>query len=456
VGSKDFFDAASDGQVDGANALRSPGSTLKPFVYALALDRGVIGMNTLLEDVPTAYKDWAPVDFDKKWRGVVPARVALAESLNVPAVRLAERLEPDGLVRLLDRAGFRDFQGERAKQHGLATVLGGCDVTLLELTNLYAGLAQGGLHQPVRTMEVVEPVRSEARLFSDGAAYLVSEILTNVRRPELPDLWQDTTSLPRLAWKTGTSYGRRDAWSIGYNARWTVGVWVGNFDGRGVPELVGVEAAAPLLFSIARTLPGALTDPWIPRPSTVRQREVCALSGAPAGPSCEHRESELALENAPRARCALHVAMDVDDDTGERLCSRCREGRHYHREVHVSWPANVASWLRGTGVPVDRVPSHNPRCERGLSGIGPVIHAPVEGDQFVLRQGVGPEAQQIALMASVGGDAGQLYWFLDDRLVWSGAAGRKVMIDPEPGPHHLVAVDAEGRSSSVDIEVVAR
>src|SRR5262249_21973380 len=148
------------------------------------LDRGLIGMNTLLEDVPTAYKDWAPVDFDGAWRGVVPAHVALADSLNIPAVRLAERLEPEGLVRLLERAGFAGFQPGRAVPHGLATVLGGCEVSLLELSNLYATLAQGGLHRPVRTILDQRP-QGGLRLFSEGAAYLVTEMLTDVRRPEL-------------------------------------------------------------------------------------------------------------------------------------------------------------------------------------------------------------------------------------------------------------------------------
>ncbi|MCC7380724.1 MAG: penicillin-binding protein 1C [Deltaproteobacteria bacterium] len=455
VGSKDFFDAVTQGQVDGASALRSPGSTLKPFVYALALDRGLIGANTLLEDVPIYFKDWAPMDFDERWRGVVPAHRALAESLNVPAVRLAARLEPDGLVTLLARAGFQAFRGDPRRRYGLATVLGGSDVTLLELTNLYATLAQGGLHRPWSLLaeEAAAPAAAPKPLFSPGSAYLVAEILTDVRRPELPEVWRDAVSIPRMAWKTGTSYGRRDAWSVGFNARWSLGVWIGNFDARGAPELIGAEAAAPLFFALAQILPGAASDPWIDRPASVVHREVCALSGATPGPSCPHRREELALEGAaPRAACPLHVAIDVDDDTGERLCVHCRQGRSHHSEVHVEWPAEVAGYLADSGLPSTPLPPHHSRCSHSLGGDGPAIRTPLDGDEYAVRPGVPLEHQQIALIASVEG-GGTLYWFVDDALVSAGLPGRPVMLAPSPGSHRVVAMDAEGRKSTVTIRV---
>lgn len=456
VGSKAFFDLASQGQVDGALALRSPGSTLKPFVYAMALDRGLIGLSTLLDDVPIHYQDWSPVNFDGKWRGVVSARDALASSLNVPAVKLAERLEPDGLVQFLHRAqlsGFRD----NLERYGLATVLGGCEVSLLELTNLYATLAQGGQHRPpiltAGDSEVVERAASTT-LLSEDAAYLISEILTDVRRPELPDNWKDAVAMPRLAWKTGTSYGRRDAWSVGYNRQFTVGVWVGNFDGRGVPELVGVQAAAPLLFAIAQVLPGAASDGWIPRPVGVSSREVCALSGALPTAGCPHRVMELALrDRAPLARCGHHVAMDIDDDTGLRLCSKCRRFHPHHQEVHVVWPAGVATFLGRSGLAVDPVPKHNPLCSSVLVGDAPMIQWPRDGDHFVLRPGVPLSHQQIALLASSEGGVGRMFWFMDDGLISEGPAGERVMLDPVLGMHRLTVVDDQGRSASIRIAI---
>lgn len=453
VGSGSFFDVEHDGQVDGAQSLRSPGSTLKPFVYALGFDRGVISTNSLLEDVPLNYKDWSPSNFDGKWHGVVSAHDALARSLNVPAVRLAEKLEPMGLVHLLDAAHFRAVSAH-PERYGLAAVLGGVDVSLLELTNLYASLAEGGLHRDVHLLEGEPDTFTPVQLFSPGAAYLVSEILTDVRRPELPDSWRDAVNMPRIAWKTGTSYGRRDAWSIGFTKRWTVGVWVGNFDGRGVPELVGVESAAPLLFAILEGLPKVSSDPWMDRPSSVVTRTVCALSGELPEPGCPHQQTELALKDlAPAKRCSLHRGMDIDDETGHQLCSHCRQGRSFHRETHVVWPASVAAYLGEAGIAVERVPTHEPSCTHALSGEAPVVRSPIDGDQFVIRPGVPRELQQIALIASTQSGADQLYWFLDQKLVATVRPGTPVLIDPEVGSHALVAMDREGRRAELSFSV---
>jgi len=453
AGSAAFFDLTHQGQVDGADAPRSPGSTLKPFVYAMALDRGLIGTNTLLEDVPVTYKDWVPSNFDGRWRGVISASDALSHSLNIPAVKLAERLEPHGLVELLGKADIRAVAAS-PHRYGLATVLGGVDVSLLELTNLYAALAEGGVHRKYKLLEN-EKDGEEVHLFSPGAAYLVTDILTDVRRPELPDSWKDAVSIPRVAWKTGTSYGRRDAWSIGVTQRWSVGVWVGNFDSKGVPELVGVEAAAPLFFAIVQTLPGVSTDPWFARPEEIVTRQVCALSGAKPGPGCSHTKTELALaDKAPRATCALHATLSIDDDTGHRLCARCRIGRHFHGETHVLWPAAVLGYLRESGHVVTPIPVHEPTCDHGLAGEAPVIRSPLDGDEYLVRPGVPMEHQKIALVASVTGGT-RLYWFVDDALHGETAPGQPVMLDPLPGAHRVVAMDGEGRKSGVSIRVRA-
>lgn len=453
VGSKSFMDVESQGQVDGVLAPRSPGSTLKPFVYGMALDRGLVGLHTLLEDIPIFYRDWAPENFDGEWRGVVSVKDALAASLNIPAVRLAEQLEPRGLVQLLHQLGFAGFRRDLTR-FGLSTVLGGCEVNLLELTNLYSSLARGGVFRsPVLSTDALAAPREEQRWISPEAAFLLGEVLTDVQRPELPELWRETISMPRVAWKTGTSYGRRDAWSVGYTRRYSVGVWVGNFDATGVPELVGTRAAAPLFFAIVNALPGVHEDPWLARPRGVVEREVCALSGERPHASCPHRTRELALPQAPDRSCAHHVAMELDDETGHRLCSRCRGSRARHEHVAVVWPPRVASHMEKSGFAVEKVPEHNPACERGLVGAGPVIHRPLDGDEFVLREGVPEEHQQIALLASAESGSGVLHWFVNDAHFWSGPPGVPVMLDPTLGQHRLVAVDQEGRSAEVRIRV---
>lgn len=452
VGSPDFFDARSSGQVDGTAALRSPGSTLKPFLYALALDRGMIGLSTGLEDVPVNFKDWSPENFDGGYRGLISAEEALKSSLNIPAVELAQALEAEGegFNVFLRRAKLTAFQGELSR-FGLSTVLGGCEVNLLELSNLYSTLAAGGKYRAPTLLEN-SAAAPEVELFSEGAAYLISETLTDVRRPELPDSWKDSASLPRVAWKTGTSYGRRDAWTLGYDRRYTVGVWIGNFDGSGVPELVGVHAAAPLFFALFDALPHSGGE-VASRPRSVETRTVCALSGAVPGPSCAHTKKELALAVAPQKTCALHEALEVDDRTGHRLCSKCRADRARHTEVHVLWPPRVAAYFASRDLLPRTAPEHDPRCAAGLQGDRPKIASPLDGDVYLLRDGVARELQKIALVAAPAGGAGRIYWFVGGRLSGEAPAGSAVEWTPEPGRHRIVAVDEEGRSSEIEIRV---
>lgn len=441
VGSPSFTDRARHGEIDGTDALRSPGSTLKPFVYALALDRGLIGASTLLEDLPLHFTDWSPKNFDDRFRGVISADEALRTSLNIPAVHLAQQLEPRGLTALLAGVGFRGF-ADRQRELGLSVVLGGCEVTLLELTNLYALLARGGEYRQVLFLENQTPWPAK-KIISPEAAYLISEILSAERSGD--------SASRKMAWKTGTSYGRRDAWTIGYDAKYTIGVWAGNFDGAGVPELVGVEAAAPLFFSIAEVLPQA---GWLKTPSGIEAREVCALSGAIAGDHCPHRKLELAIgERAPRTPCALHAAIDVDDATGHRLCPHCRAGKKYHREAHVFWPSAVAAYFSTSKLGVAPVPEHDPRCRHAIAGAGPAIKTPLEGEEFLLRDAVPPEKQAIALLASTGLNQGKIYWFVDGELLGSGPSDQPTLYAPQRGTHEIVAADQDGRRARVKIKV---
>jgi penicillin-binding protein 1C len=424
VGSPDF--AGPGGQVDATGALRSPGSTLKPFVYALAFDRGLAGPRTLLEDVPIMERDgWSPQNFDGRFRGMVSVEEALLGSLNVPAVELARRLEPDGLSSLLERAGFSTFDG---RPHGLAVVLGGAEVTLLELTSLYATLASGGIHRS-HVLAGRQDLRA-VRLFSEEAAFLVTEILRE-------------RSEHGIALKTGTSYGRRDAWSIGYDPRYTIGVWIGNAGGRGAPELIGGAVAAPLVEALADVLP---KGPWLPRPPRVADVAVCALSGLSPNDHCPHTVPALAIEGSVPRTCSLHVRVDVDPITGHALCERCRRDRSTAR-VLVAWPPRVASHLaaedRGNALP-----PHNPGCSASFAGEPPRIESPRDGDVFRLRRGIPASAQRLPLVAAI--DGGEPFWFVDGRLL---GRGLRASMDPDPGPHVIVAVDGEGRSASVRVRI---
>ena len=452
AGSRAFWDEAAQGQVNAATAPRSPGSTLKPFIYALALDRGLIAPQTLLYDVPVDFSGYQPENYDRTYSGVVHAEEALIRSLNVPAVNLAARLHDDGIYQFLKEAHVSTLT-EPSHHYGLSLILGGCEVTLLDLTNLYAGLANGGRFRPYRLLQSDPVIEGEA-LLDPGAAFIISEILSKLRRPELPAVWEWSRDMPKVAWKTGTSYGHRDAWSIGFTPRYTVGVWIGNMDGKGAPALVGAETAAPLLFVLFNHLESHTDQRWFHQPARVETRRICSLSGGLATPRCPTTRSEFfVLGHSPVKPCDLHRLIMIDNETGHRLCSHCRQGRDYKERVVAHWPAEIAVWLEKNGYPLDDIPEHFPGCNRVAEGDPPVIRSPQPNAEYRLRTGVPAEFQKILLDASVSNQTSEIYWFANGDLLYSGPPTGRVFFTPTTGTHTLLCMDDEGRSSEVEITI---
>ncbi len=485
VGSHSFFDQDSEGQVDGTNARRSPGSTLKPFIYGLAIDRGLITPESLLNDVPIDYSGYKPVNYDGEYRGYVTASEALAHSLNVPAVNLYSRLNNNGIYSFLQNAGISTLP-ESKGHYGLSLILGGCELTLLELTTLYSGLANSGEFAQYRL--TVNPVgeadgagamgsghsasssfeyfntasrnadspasvpRSRVirkRLLSREACYILTEMLTEVRRPDLPAAFEASTNLPKIAWKTGTSFGHRDAWSIGYTPKFTIGVWVGNFDGTGVSSLVGSEVAGPILFSLFTALTTPATNRWFTRAGRVNTREVCSLSGLLPTSNCPSLKFDYYIPSvSPNTACTNHKGIYVDERTGTTLCSHCRVGRTYRHAVFEEWPVAIGTWLKRNGFAITEMPAHFTSCTGLVAGHCPVVISPSENSEYHIRPGIPLEDQKISLQASVSNRTKQIFWFLDGQLVFSGDPAEKVFLTPVAGKHRLTCVDDEGRSTS--------
>lgn len=452
VGSNDFFDDDQEGQVNGAVSPRSPGSALKPFVYGLALHHGLITPETLLSDVPVDYSGYSPVNYDTQYSGTVTAKTALARSLNVPAVNLSAQLKENSVYNFLIEAGITTF--EHPEHHyGLSLILGGCEVTLLELTNLYAGLANMGRFSPYQLSQD-GGTGIEKQLLDVGACFILTEMLTEVRRPDLPTMWKSTVNKPKVAWKTGTSYEHKDAWSIGYSPKYAIGVWVGNFDGTGVAEIIGAEAAGPILFALFETLQQNETIEWFHVPDNVEKRRVCALSGLTPTKACGATKEDFYLKNITIQRsCNIHVLVDIDDRTGYRLCSSCRVGRLYHQEMFMEWPADVATWMKTSGYPVQEMPAHFPQCTTLIAGQGPIIRSPSAECEYIIREGVDVEYQKILLEASVSNRTQKIYWFLDHELIFSGSPEEKVFLTPVPGTHTLSCMDDEGRSTEMTLQI---
>jgi len=450
VGSRDFYDTFTSGQVNGATSPRSPGSALKPFAYALALENGQISPRLMIPDVPVRYGDYSPVNYDEKHRGGVPAEEALKLSLNVPAVNIVAGLK-GGFYSFLKEGGISTltFPGEH---YGLSLILGGGEVALLDLTNLYSTLANGGMHAKPVFIESGESVDSR-RILSEGAAYIISEILSDVRRPDLPNCWEFTTSLPKVAWKTGTSYGHRDAWSIGYNPDYTVGVWIGNFSGEEADRLIGSEVAAPLLFDIFNTISDG--SRWFAKPASVGTRKVCSLSGMPVNEDCPHSVDELFLYGkSPSRQCNMHRTVLVDAETGFRISKSCIGDKAYRKKLFTIWPPGIGTWMRRQGFPVDRIPPQHKDCLQASSGQRPIILSPQNDMEYFIRSGTPLEYQKIMLDASVSNTVSELYWFVDGEMLAAAAPREKQFLLPGEGKHRIVCMEAEGRTSLVSITVV--
>ena len=513
VGSHDFFDQRASGQINGTLAPRSPGSTLKPFVYALGIEQGLITPETLLFDVPVTYSGYEPVNYDGTYNGYITARQALARSLNVPAVNLHARLKNRTLHSFLKQAGISTLAP--AKKYGLSMVLGGCEVNLLELTTLYAGLANMGEFAPYQIVSSQQPAASSRQqpsehLLADGfrrkpmetegysqrllrkeTSFIITEMLTTSQLPvntvKNPAAFEVTMNLPKIAWKTGTSYGHRDAWCIGYSPKLTIGVWLGNFDGKGAPMLSGADAATPVLFALFTALTGRDTHHWYTTPEQLKMREVCALTGAPPSPHCPTRKNDVYIPGISPVRvCAIHKSIYVDDVTGYSLCSHCRnlpsnshqssvasgqlqEGSvaatnisltdnrelttDNDKKVFEEWPAEAATWLAKNGFAVPVLPKHNPLCTGTIAGTAPVILSPTKGTVYYIRDGVPLEQQKIQLSASASNRTQQLFWFLDGELIFKGNAGQPYWLTPVKGEHVITCVDAEGRSANRPLHI---
>lgn len=468
VGSHDFFHKTSAGQVNGTLALRSPGSTLKPFVYALAIDKGLITPQTLLFDVPVDYAGYTPINYDEKFAGYITAREALARSLNVPAVNLYAKMGKKQLDGFLKQAGISTLSDQ--KEYGLSLVLGGCGINLLELTNLYAGLANMGEFASYKliksrdaddekskdTPSSTSTASSTSRLLRPETSWIVTEMLTTLKRPDFPESFEYTGTMPKVAWKTGTSYGHRDAWSIGYSPELTIGVWIGNFNGTGAPALSGAEAAAPILFALFTALSGEKAHQWFTEPANLKTRQVCALTGLPLSPHCPTSTSDVYIPGISSVReCHIHKSIQVDIATGERLCSSCRPGRHFDEKTIAMWPAEVATWLNANGFAVSQLPPHNTDCTRLLAGKQPIILSPAQDTVYHIRSNVPVEYQKIRLSASVSGDTQDIFWFLNGELIFKGQAIEQTFLTPVAGKHELTCIDGAGRSTSLPLTITA-
>jgi len=449
VGSAGFMENQFQGQVDGASSLRSPGSALKPFLYALAMDRGLITPKTVLQDIPQNFNGYRPLNYDETFRGRITASQALALSLNVPAVDLANRVGVDLFNEKLSRGGLK-WIGERKKKLGLSVILGGCGVTLTELTSLYSCLASGGIKYPL-LFTPDEATQTPDTLFSKQATWMIHEILTGLKRPDLPNNFENTVNLPHIAWKTGTSYGRRDAWSFGYNPDYTVGVWVGNFDGTGIPELSGADFATPVLFKIFNFLTYNQKSTWFKRPAGLDFRLVCSETGLPPGESC----TNLVMDDyipavSPNRKCDHLIPVFVDESGSISFCRSCLPVAGYRTDYYLNLSPGLIAFYEEEQIPYRKIPAHNPLCNRVYHNDSPIITSLSDGKEYILYAAA---KQQLQLAFTATSNVNKVYWYINDKFFKEASRGQKLFFTPDAGLIKISCSDDKGRNSDLVVKV---
>jgi penicillin-binding protein 1C len=472
VGSQDFYDTRHGGQVDGVGAERSTGSLLKPFLAAKALDCGPYTMQSKIQDVPTFFGTFAPQNASKEFSGLVSLEDVLVESLNVPSVRLLNAYGVRDFYDFLEDAGFRGLF-RSADGYGLSLILGGAEASLFELVQLYAALGNGGHQTPLVVLEPPASVNgaressetpsapgasetggareaSQPELFSKGAAWLVLDTLTRLSRPGSEYYWEYFDNRVPVAWKTGTSYGQKDAWAIGVNRQWTIGVWAGNFTGEGNASLTGHASAAPLLFTLFNQLTRPGENAWFDEPLfDLAEVECCAESGFPAGPDCPEKIS-LKRPRSARASgtCPYHKRFLVDRATGREVCSLCWAGLDTEWITRYVVPPAVKGILAATGRRADDVPLHTASCPEYRDTDRMELVYPVDGIRIFVPRDFDGVHERIVFTAKHQRPATHLFWYLNGDLVGETAGTHECSVDLAPGEYTLTVEDENGLSRS--------
>ncbi|MFP7637530.1 peptidoglycan glycosyltransferase PbpC [Pseudomonas veronii] len=463
LGSVDINDAKRFGHVDMISALRSPGSTLKPFLYGMALDDGLIHSESLLQDVPRRYGDYRPGNFSMGFTGAVPASTALSSSLNLPAVQLLEAYGPKRFAAQM-RIGGVPLALPALAEPNLALILGGAGSRLEDLVSGYSAFARDGRSATIRLQP--DDTLKERPLLSPGSAWIVRRILSGQARPDR-DPRAELVQRPVLAWKTGTSYGFRDAWAIGVGPRYLIGVWIGRPDGTPVPGQFGLASAAPLMLQVHDVLTNrdsqrGISAPVKPVPANVGVAAICWPLGQPmsrSDPNCRRQRFAWTLDNTtPPTLLALDQPLGVGlmesvwvNPKGLRVDAHCPGAQLKNIAL---WPAPLEPWLPRAERRDARLPAADPDCPPpALAASSPLSIVGVrEGDQLRL-----PAASQQALRLKISalGGSGRRWWFLNGAPLGDSANQDSINASFEQlGRYQLSVLDEAGQTARIEFSVV--
>ena len=449
----DPADRSTGTSVDVIPAPRSSGSVLKPILYAAMLDNGTALPTMLFPDVPTYYKDFTPHNYNRTFDGAVPANRVVERSLNVPSVRMLDKYGRENFLSLVRGLGFRTIN-RSAGHYGLSLILGGAEITLWDLTAAYMLMAaklndQDTIHAPHYDPANAAVVSADDIPLSRGALWLMFEAISHVTRPEEEGEWQYFTSSKKIGWKTGTSYGNRDAWAVGATPDYAVGVWVGNCSGEGRPLMTGVGYAAPVLFEVFGLLPGGS---WFSEPyGDLEPAVICRQSGFLASQVCPDRDTVMVPQSAAAGEvCPYHRIVNLSPDLKYRVTTDCCDAARIVRKPMFILPPAQEWYYKKQHTDYQPLPPLHPGLSGAEAGSDPIeVIYPQPGRVLVAPKSLEGEAQSLVFTAVHRDRNAVLFWHIDDEYLGATTLEHKLSVRPAPGRHRLTVIDEHGASKSV-------
>lgn len=463
IGNTDHTEKDSGKDVDIVTAERSSGSTLKPILYALMQQSGTILPNTLIPDIPTHIADYTPKNFDKSYRGAAPAGKALAKSLNIPAVRMLKNYGIERFHSDLNRVGFTTFT-KPANHYGLSIILGGGETTLWDLATVYSNMARSlnnfgsdTLSQDYHHLYFDNSSKDDTTYPSTinaSSAWLTFEALTDMERPVEGEGWRYFSSSKKIAWKTGTSFGHRDAWAIGVTSKYVVAVWTGNADGEGRAGLTGTRSAAPIMFNLFDLLPNSK---WFTQPlDNLFIASTCKRSGYKAGPHCEECDTILISEAGLNSElCPFHKQIYLDSSESYVVDSDCYP---ISKMVKRNWfilPPTMEYYFKKVDPFYRSIPPFYPNSK--LSDLNSLeIIYPKDGAVLFIPNGFNRDRQSIIFEATNRDSNAKVHWSIDGNYIGTTSGQHKMEIDCSAGKHLLTLVDGSGYSITSRFKMVEK
>ncbi len=459
---------AHNNYVDIIERARSTGSILKPFLFTSLLDAGELLPNTLVADIPTTVNGYTPENFDKKFNGAVPASVALSRSLNIPAVRMLRDYGFQRFYNVLNKLDQKAIN-KAPDYYGLSLILGGAESSLWDITKAYAGMAStlnffNNSSSEYRKNEFVDPVylqnhkaidfgekQQKPSVWNAGAIYETFEAMEKVNRPSGEENWEFFTSSQPLAWKTGTSYGFKDAWAVGVTPKYAIGVWVGNADGEGRPGLTGIQAAAPVLFDVLNVLP---QSGWFNTPyDELVEIEICSKSGHLSGLYCEETKVAWIPKNGTRTEaCPYHQTVFLNTSENHRVNSSCYELSEMKQQNWFVLPPVMEYYYASLHPEYKVLPSFAPDCLQEGEKLMAFIY-PKKNEAVLLPKNFEENLNEVVFKLAHRSPSTTVFWYLDTQFIGQTETFHELAISPKPGNYLLTAVDQEGNELREQISI---